>query len=271
MRHLRTKLQAAGLLLILVLAFAVYEQVDSVVAQVQRSNATANIFNPVSAFLGIGGNQNAPQEQVPQYQSLQTQTTGSGNGLPFINTPAPNTAVEAQTTGQGSGSALASLRNRQPTLLCLPSPVTQGEEALIFWACRDGSESAEGVGFETQDAVLGNTRVTQSTDTTYGVICAGATGEEQTRATCEIDVANPALAIIATPTSVERGRSVQLSWQTKEVSACLVTSAELGSFERRGISGNVRSPALFGNTTFSLTCETTTGNIEERRITVQVN
>ena len=158
------------------------------------------------------------------------------------------------------------LSNRSPTLLCLPDPVEGGEEAMLMWACRDASNRAEGVNFDTQGETIGSIRVTPEVTTTYTLSCS-----EGTSSLCTIDVIRPALAIIATPSRVTRGGTVELAWQSKDTASCRVSILRGGVFSRIGTSGSAVSPTLFEDTDVVLTCETRTGRIKERVITVEVS
>ncbi|MBL4644571.1 MAG: hypothetical protein JKX80_01760, partial [Candidatus Pacebacteria bacterium] len=163
------------------------------------------------------------------------------------------------------------IKNSTPTLLCLPDPIKPGEDVLIMWACRDDAYKTTAENFDTDEAVIGSVHVNPTKDTTYTLTCVNNRTTDTTAATCTIDVANPALAIIATPRRATRGGTVSLSWKTTDTNSCVLSSSNHPNFEKRGIEGDVVSPSLTTNTTFTLTCETTTGVLEERSVGVLVN
>lgn len=285
-KHLRT----LALMLILVFGVSVYERGDEIVALAEGKVQSANVFNPIATFLGIGGNSNTSTSNS-EYDSLQANDTFGGSdgaddyfnstnddfGGPSINTPAPVSAqntdlsgsaqVQTNTTTEFTGS----LGSREPLIACIPKVLDQGEEAIVSWLCRDGAYKAVGTGFNTNDEVLGLTRVIVSEDTTLSIECVNnLTDIENTTSTCELEVARPALAIIATPSRVERGSGTQISWKTKDTNKCLVSSDKHPTFERSGTEGDVASPGLFETTTFTLTCETITGSVETRELVVNL-
>jgi hypothetical protein len=177
-------------------------------------------------------------------------------------------ATSPQTT------ATLSIDDLAPTLLCLPNPINAGEAAILMWACRDSSDSSALTADDTSNPVdtindtIGTARVTPNGDTTYTLTC-----DKGTQSSCTVEVANPALAILTTPSSATRGQTVTISWKTKDTNACIVTSSDPNhqNFSRQGVEGDAVSPTLTRNTTFVLTCETVTGTLEERGVSVGVN
>jgi len=278
---MNTQLKTLALLLILVFGVTVMERADTLVVYLASERATAGIFNPVATFLGIDvGSSNSDYESLQTYDPLDPANNDGDKFFdeipddPFgINTPPPvsdsqNTVVQS-SSGATTNTALSS---RAPTLTCVPNVVSGGEEVIVMWACRDGAHTATSTAFDTDGETIGSTRVTPTEDTTYTIECINDLEDtDNTAASCEIGVASPALAIIATPNSAERGGTVTLSWRAQDVNSCIVTSDQHRSFERNGEEGDVLSPTLIQNTTFTLTCESVTGAIEERAVSVGVN
>lgn len=278
MNSSHTQLKAIVLMLILVLGITSFERVESISAFLNSEEHTASVFNPIASFLGIpmgqgqSLNEDQRSEQADMGGSDGDYDTGIGS---FLVTPAPvNDSENSLGASSGSSSSSASggtLANRTPTLICLPSVIDEGEEALIMWACRDGAHTATSDTIATDGKTVGAVRVRPGEDTTYVLTCENDIADvDNTSAECHIDISKPALAIIATPSSVAQGGTVTLSWKTKDTESCFVTS-EAGNFERRGVEGDAVSPRLVRNTTFKLTCETITGVLEERSVTVGVN
>lgn len=295
MNTLQTQLKAVVIMLVLVLGLTVFERADSIAAFLDNEQHTANIFNPVATFLGIPTGNN---DRGPNYDSLQTrEPVGSqdndgdryflstpddpfgDNGGSFVNTPAPgrgnpNTEFVGGSTGGSvsQGGAPRSISNRPPELLCVPGIINEGEEALIMWACRDEAYMSVSETIDTESKTVGAMRVHPTEDTTYDIICINDIPEvDDTAASCTIEVAQPALALIATPSSAARGNNVTLSWKTVDTAECVLSSSEHPAFTRRGTEGDASSPALYEDTIFTLMCETAAGTLEERDIEVHVD
>ena len=254
--------------------------------QLPAQNAVTNFLGLTSGnALGGGltqfGTNSGGSSGTTRGSSGGTQTTfNRGGSFPTLSTPTTNEQGILSALGNtvdnllsgSSGNADGSTENRQrlsgnePTLLCLPNPVAEGEEALIVWACRDDAHTTTGSSVDTQGRVIGKAIVTPSQTTTYGVTCVSA--ERALEAQCTVVVAQPALAIAATPNTVLRGGTVQLSWRTKDVNSCVVSARELPTLQREGVNGTITTPAVTETTTFTLTCESATGTIVEESTTV---
>ncbi|MBL4644618.1 MAG: hypothetical protein JKX80_02000 [Candidatus Pacebacteria bacterium] len=288
MQGTHIQLKALVFMLVLILGFSVFERADSITAYLDSERHTAGIFNPVAAFLGIqlGGNNrtnssntNNTSQHNPDaaFNAIPDDPFGGLNSNTIINTPAPNGRNNQNLSGgfantqSGSGTTVA-LNSRTPTLVCVPNIVDENEEVIIMWACRDGAYKTTSANITTNDATIGSVRVSPSSDTTYTLECVNnVTDVDNTSATCDVEVANPALAIIATPRSVTSGGTVSISWKTKDTNSCVISSDQHRAFEKRGIEGDALSPTLIVNTVFTVTCESITGVIEERSVSVGVN
>tara|TARA_B100000508_G_scaffold78050_1_gene60667 strand:- start:4046 stop:5638 length:1593 start_codon:yes stop_codon:yes gene_type:complete len=200
----------------------------------------------------------------PVGENLLPNQTSPLKPINFSNTP--TSPASAVTTGSP-----VTIQNNTPTILCLPNPVTPGEEALILWACRDGAYKTTGENFNTNGDLVGKTRVRPTRDTTYTLNCINNTpAVDNTAGACTIQVVNPQLALIATPRSATKGDSVALSWKTDDITSCILTSNKNENFKRSGTEGDAISLPMRETTTFTLTCETTTGVVEERSVEVRV-
>lgn len=196
---------------------------------------------------------------------IQTTDTSSYYGSVQNITQAVTQTGAATTQTNVNAPNATSIVGTNPVLSCLPGTVAAGEPALVFFACGDTSTSATGTGFETGDAVSGKARVYVQDNTTLGVSC-----DEGTSAECLIEVVNPSLAIIATPSSVARNGTVDISWRGVDVNDCVVRSNRHSSFVRQGIQGDAPSPSISQDTTFTLICETEIGTVQTRTTTVTV-
>ncbi|PCI30833.1 hypothetical protein COB52_00670 [Candidatus Kaiserbacteria bacterium] len=137
-----------------------------------------------------------------------------------------------------------------------------------MWSCRDGANTTEGGGFDTEGQTSGTVRVSPVVDTQYRVDCINdIPGISNTAASCFINVSEPTIALLATPSSVISGETTSISWRAFGVKSCMLTS---GGYSRSGTQGDVVSPTLTQNTTFKLTCETSLGETEERELEITI-
>lgn len=187
---------------------------------------------------------------------------GAANTVNQITNNVANTNNNISTTAPNS----VGIAGTNPVLSCIPGTVAVGEPALVFYACGDTSISATATGFETAGAVSGKNIVHPTANQTLEVTCS-----EGTSAQCLIEVIDPSLAIIATPGSIGRNGTVDISWRADDVNDCVVRSNKHSTFSRRGVKGDVQSPSLVETTTFTLYCETEVGTVPTDSVEVTVN
>jgi rare lipoprotein A len=271
------------------------------------NNATGGALgnSPLGQFLGLQPTQQQYAQQQPingvtgssggsgSTSAGSTSATGSSSTIPRstpavigtttngTNTSNPSLpltdAVLAQAQAQQSAvnttnpnAPVQSIKDAPPTLLCVPGVVEPNEQALVFWSCNDASTTARmsantNEQCETGDKTSGVMCAHPATTTTYTLNC-----NKGTTAQCLIEVINPTLALITTPRSIVHGGTVDISWQSNDTQDCVLKSDTQPTFSRRGVSGDVVSHTLSQDTTFTLLCETRTGAIREKEITVDV-
>ncbi len=268
------QLKALVVMIIFILGFSIFERSDITTAVLDSERLTASVFNPVAIFLGIRSR--AESNSSSNTSPSSSQGEGARRNV-IINTPSPSTNRSAAGLVQGivdsfTASIGISLKTRAPTLVCAPNTIAQGEEVIVMWACRDQAYKAVSESFDTNDDTIGSVRITPEGDTTYTVGCINnIENTENTSATCEVNMAQSALAVVATPSVVSRGGTVALSWKTKDTNSCVLTSNIYSNFEKRGTAGDAVSHPLTENTIFTLTCETIAGLLKERKVSVGVN
>lgn len=221
----------------------------------------------IPSVSGAGVSANAPSTNTPTVSLPLTDAVLGGDTL-LTGTTNQATTTASQTINLNA--PLGPIKNAPPTLLCIPGVVEPNEEALLFWSCNDASTSAE-VDASTDESceTLGKTSgvmcARPASSTTYTLACNAGTSAQ-----CLIQVIQPRLAIIATPRSVVRGGVVDITWDTDDVSDCVVKSSTHPTFNRVGINGDVTSPSMYQDTTFTLLCEAETGTIKKKEIVVDV-
>jgi hypothetical protein len=277
--------KALVLMLVLVLGITTFERANTIAQFLDNERNTASVFNPIADFLGISvsgenvdtdSSYTSPNAHASNSTEAVQNGGDAGFGLIPLNSPYPGSVPSSYRSGDTvqRGEAAATpkpIRGNAPMLFCLPDIVDGEEEAIVMWACRDGAYKATGSNFETEDETIGSVRVQPAVDTIYTLTCINnLPNTERTAAECTIAVAKPALAIIATPGRTSRGGMVTLAWKTKDTNSCVVTSNGHPAFERIGIEGEALLPTIVQNTIVTLTCETVTGIVEERSVTVRV-
>ena len=264
MEAMRTQRRALTLLIVIVFGVAVYEHADTLTTKVVPERASANIFNPIAVFLGIRQSSPSP----PQYESLRVSQI---RGTPVL----PSTRIHAGAMIAGNhipSDARGSLDSATPTLVCVPNTATKTEEVIILWACRDEASTTQGVGFETDGAVIGSTRTILNNNAVYGIECINEREDvDNTTAECMVTRAQPTLTLVAAARTVVRGGNTTVSWDTTDTTKCVLGSDRHPRFEREGRAGSASSPALLQDTTFRLVCETITGLVAEESVIVRVN
>lgn len=175
-----------------------------------------------------------------------------------------------------SGSVQATYLSKEPILTCLPNKVVKNEPALIFWQCKNGSQTSVSQNFQTDGKSMGKTRINPSVTTEYELTCGSSNVSEQvTRAACNIEVINPALALVVSDTSVPMWEKVNITWNSLDTQNCKLESDDDNSkyahWERNGTEGDVYSHSITKDTVFTLTCTTGTGMEKKKSVTVGVS
>ncbi len=269
MNSINTHVKALALLFVFVIGLTMVQQ-PGVFAQTEdNSQQTASIFNPIANFLGFSGNNNT--ESTASTTSNTPSLTGTLSSFFGINTPTGQND-SSTTTAESVNTARMVLGGQTPILICVPSTVGAAEEVIVMWACRDEATSTEGDGFETDGETIGSVRVQPTEGTTYTVTCLNeSTDTDDTAASCNVVVAEPALTITATPNAVPFGDTTVLAWSTTDTQSCTLTSDAHFGFKRNGTQGQITTPGITKDTTFTLTCESTSGLLVRTEVEVDAN
>ena len=221
MDTLYTQLKVVLLLLVIILSVTVYERRDEIGGFLQNQENVATVLNPVTSFLGI--------PQTPE-RSVSTNSTVTQTQL-------------------GKLSA---------TFICISNRVTSEGEAIIMWACPEGTENAASTNFDTKNNVIGKTHTTIGQKTTFSIDCISATKKVVASASCDIDMSSPSILLDATPRTVTRGSTNVITWDTQDINSCILSDVS-DIFFKTGIRGKVTSPPIINQSSFSLVCDTLTG------------
>ena len=263
------QIKTLAILFVFVCSVAVFEHKDVLVANLSGEQQSASAFSTLTNFLGIStSNDNSSNSSNENTNTNNNEISGSGNTQTTLNTPAAsnsNTSTNTQTTATGP------LASRGVTLVCVPPIIGVTEKAIIMWACRDGAHTTEGENFDTKGATAGSVRVTPNEDTTYTIECINDLDDtDNTASSCLIKMADPNITFTANSNSVERGKTIDLTWNATDVNSCLLASDTHTGFTRQGVTGDVTTPPILRNTKFILTCESASGLLEKKELEVNL-
>ncbi len=162
-------------------------------------------------------------------------------------------------------------------LSCQPHVVDVGMTIAITYSCSSGTSI--GAGFQTGGAQTGSTTVTVSDPpgnanvATYGLTCSdqGTAASKQ----CSVQVAKPAIVLVANPKSVPSGTTSAIGWVTSGMQSCIISSPELSDFTEQhknatNVNGAVVTPPLSSPATFVLKCATIGGGTRAASTTVSI-
>ena len=160
---------------------------------------------------------------------------------------------------------------------CQPQVADVGMTLSISYACSAGT--AIGSGFVASTSPAGSATTTVATPpaganiATYTLTC---TNEGRTAtASCNVQVAKPAIVLVANPKTVPSGETSAIGWVTSGMQSCVISSPDLPSFTEQNknatnVNGTVTTPALSSGATFVLKCTTIGGGMREASTTVSM-
>ena len=146
-----------------------------------------------------------------------------------------------------------------------PSNIVAGQSSNLLWLV-ENADSVEIAGVGRVDAKQGTSQVNPTQTTSYRLTAKNATGE--VTETVTVTVTQPAVRIITfstSPTTIMRGESSTLAWQTENAES--VTISSLGNSPVNGTSQV--SPTA--TTTYTITATGRGGSTATATATVQVN
>lgn len=240
-----------------------------------NSSNSSGTTNPIASFLGLGNSPSGSSGTSASGSSGGSGTQSSGvstntNTTSDASVIAQTDAIISNAYGDVSYvtpvSAVANSNTEQ--LLCLPALTQANEPALLAWYCPSGV--AASTNFTTDDTSYGLIEITPAETTTYSLTCNARTDTATpTEHTCTITIINPSLAL-QSPDAVTAGASANIYWSSIDTTACTLTSNTNSTFRRVGISGDIQSHAIYEDTTFTLECETKSGSLISKEVSVGV-
>ena len=149
------------------------------------------------------------------------------------------------------------------TLMATPESVTSGETAELAWSATNADTCTASGAWSGPRATSGSETTDPLTaDSTFTLTCSGTAGQVTDSVTVTVSGGSPAptLTLTADPLSVTSGDSTTLSWSATNVDSCTASGGWSGS---RATSGSEQSAALSADTTFTLTCSGTAGQVTD--------
>ncbi|MBI2612958.1 hypothetical protein HYW59_04105 [Candidatus Kaiserbacteria bacterium] len=224
---------------------------------------------------GCSGTQcaQAPQQgQGCQQAPAQPDPSGcqSGSWRPTY-TGACVSSWQCVPTGSGGTSQITA------ALSCQPQIADVGMTIAITYSCSSGT--SEGSGFDTGGAQTGSTTVTianppvNANVATYALKC--TEGSVSATKQCNVQIAKPAIVLVANPKAVQSGKTSAIGWVTSGMQACVISSPDLPTFTEQqknttNVNGTVTTPALTSGATFVLKCTTLGGGTKEASTVVTI-
>lgn len=225
---------------------------------------------------GCSGNSCAQQQQQTQQGITCPQAQAQPNPLGCTNGSWRPTYTGACLSGwqcvpTGGGVTITA------QLSCLPQVADTGMTIAISYACSSGA--SEGSGFDTGGAQSGTASTTiqnlpSGTNTAiYGLKCSD--GAAVATKQCSIQVAKPAIVLMANPKVVQSGKTSAIGWVTSGMHSCVISSPNLQSFTDEhknvtNVNGSVVTPPLSSASDFVLKCATVGGNFKAATTTVTI-
>lgn len=142
------------------------------------------------------------------------------------------------------------------SLSASPSTISQGSSSALTWSSTNATSCA-GTGFSTGNATSGTVSVSPSSTTTYSVTCTG-TGGTSPQASKQVivtsTVAAPVTTVSTSPSSIQTGESVTITWSSTNASYC-----SSSQFDTEGATSGSVTLTPSSTTTYTVTCTGTTG------------
>jgi lysophospholipase L1-like esterase len=195
--------------------------------------------------------------------------TGGWSGNKGTSGTATSAALSTNTTFQlsctgpgGNATATISVVVTPPlptvTLTASPASVVKGSTAQLAWSSTNATSCTATGGWSGSKGTSGTaTSAALSANTTFQLSCSGAGGNAAASAQVVVTEPLPTVTLAASPASVVRGSTVQLSWSSTDATSCTATGGWSGS---KSTAGTATTAALSANTTFQLSCSGAGGN-----------
>ena len=187
------------------------------------------------------------------------------------------------STGKGSDSvtinvASAPVQNPTVSISASPSSVAYNGSSTLSWnsantASCTGTGGANG--WSGNKSLSGNTSTGNLTNTTtFSITCTSSSGQQVSDSVTvtvgNAPVQNPTVSITANPSSVNYNSASTLSWNSANANSCNGTGGTNGWSGAKSLSNSFYTGNLTNNTTFTITCTSSSGQQVSDSVTVTV-
>lgn len=237
------------------------------VSETREPTATISV-NPPSVREGEQVTVTWSSTDATSCQSTAFNTNGATSGS-LVLTPTQTTTytiVCEGAQGRASGDVVIDvIEIPTATIDVSPPTVREGESTTISWSST-GASSCTGTNFSTGGATSGSAQVSPTQTITYSVECGGAGGSAQAGleggvmgndGMVTVVARDPQAIISATPSSIRKGGSTTLLWNSTDAVSCTGTNFNTGG----ATSGSVSvSPNL--TIRYNLACQGAPNTLE---------
>jgi uncharacterized repeat protein (TIGR01451 family) len=210
--------------------------------------------------------QNATSCNMSNYGNITT--SGTRGVSPYSTTTYTITCQNnAGQTASDSATVTVREQTQNPTvnLTASPSTIDRGGSSTLSWNSQNAEYCNSNWGGSNTS---GSRSVSPYSTTTYTITCynnEGVSASDTATVSVREQEQNPTVDITANPSSIARGQSSTLSWNSQNATSCTLSNA--GSVSTSGS----RSVSPYSTTTYTITCYNNNGNSAFDSVTVNVN
>jgi hypothetical protein len=254
---------------------------------IEGNTASGQLFNNIgqqySGFQPWNGNSN-PAAAVQQQAQQAQQAAESGQSSPQAD---PNAglleALKARDAQQQAQQPFAAFTKTELGVDDGVETMLTCDNNVVEWSCDTGAALSRGISkpkdtsFKTEGALVGSLQVSPTAKTEYTVQCLqkqrvvseGSCVVYPKKKRASSADTKPVLTIEADSPTVNRGKSVLISWAAVKVDSCVVYGEGLSE---EGLEGSVTTDDLFtrGTANYVLECRTLDGETITRSVDVEV-
>lgn len=166
-----------------------------------------------------------------------------------------------KTGKTGVGSVTVTVDDGQPqvNLSTLNPTVVSGANATLVWSSAHVDSCVASGDWSGDRAAEGSAQVGPiSANQAYTLTCTGAVGSATSSTSVSVTAVEPEIHVDASPTTVDPGDPVTVSWNSKGASNCVASGDWYGP---RGSTGSETTQPLSADATFELTCDGPEGDL----------